>query len=131
MNHITLFGIATLGLALAGFAAVANGDDDSAMPSPPLAAASSEMLAANIRTFQFQPNVIELHAGATVTWTNQDSIEHTITSGTPEAPDGAFASQPFGKGKSFSATFDKPGEYAYFCSRHKSMHGTVKVLPAE
>jgi plastocyanin len=116
MNHIPLFGIATLGLALAGFAA---------------GAFASESLAADIKTFQFQPKAIEVHAGATVTWTNQDNIDHTVTSGTPESPDGAFASASFGKGKSFTATFERPGEYAYFCSKHKSMHGTVKVLPAE
>jgi plastocyanin len=115
MTHTTLFGLATLALAFAGFAAGALAGDG---------------VAADIKTFQFQPKVIEVHAGATVTWTNQDYIEHTITSGTPDAPDGSFASEPFGKGKSFTTTFAKPGEYTYFCSRHKSMHGTVKVLPA-
>jgi len=115
MNHVTLFGIAALAQALAGFAA---------------GAVAGDTVAADIKTFQFQPKVIEVHAGATVTWTNQDNIEHTITSGTPDAPDGAFASDPFGKGKSFTTTFDKPGEYSYFCSKHKSMHATVKVLPA-
>jgi plastocyanin len=112
MNHTTFFGLATLTVALAGFAA---------------GALAAEGMVADVKTFQFQPKVIEVHAGATVTWTNRDNIEHTITSGTP---DGSFASEPFGKGKSFTATFDKPGEYTYFCSRHKSMHGTVKVLPA-
>ena len=115
MNHISFFGLAALAVALAGFAA---------------GAFAGESVVADIKTFQFQPKVIEVHAGATVTWTNQDNIEHTITSGTPDAPDGAFASDPFGKGKSFTTTFDKPGEYTYFCSKHKSMHGTVKVLPA-
>jgi len=115
MTHTTFFGLATLALALGGFAA---------------GALAGERVAADIKTFQFQPKVIEVHAGATVTWTNQDNIDHTITSGTPEAPDGAFASEPFGKGKSFTTTFDKPGEYSYFCSKHKSMHATVKVLPA-
>ena len=116
MNHISLFGLAILAVALTGFAA---------------GALAGEGAAANIKTFQFQPKVIEVHAGATVTWTNQDNIEHTITSGAPDAPDGSFASEPFGKGKSFTTTFDKPGEYAYFCSKHKSMRGMVKVLPAE
>jgi len=115
MNHISVFGLATLGLALSGAAA---------------GALAGDTLTAEIKVFQFQPKVIEVHAGATVTWTNEDNIEHTVTSGTPAAPDGAFASAPFGKGRSFTATFDKPGEYVYFCSKHKSMHGTVKVLPA-
>lgn len=116
MNHTTVFAIATLALALGGFAT---------------AAMAANPVTADIRTFQFQPKVIEVQAGATVTWTNQDNTDHTITSGPPAAPDGAFASAPFGKGKSFTAAFDKPGEYIYFCSRHKSMHGTVKVLPAQ
>jgi plastocyanin len=116
MNHVTFFGIATLALVFAGVVA---------------RAMAAETLAADIKTFQFKPKVIEVHAGAAVTWTNQDNIEHTVTSGMPETPDGAFFSEPFGKGKSFTATFDKPGEYAYFCSKHRSMHGTVKVLPAE
>ena len=116
MNHTMVFGIATLALALGGLAA---------------AAMASNPVTADIKTFQFQPKVIEVQAGAAVTWTNQDNIEHTITSGTPAAPDGAFDSEPFGKGKSFTATFDRPGEYVYFCSKHKSMHGTVKVLPAQ
>lgn len=116
MNRITCFGVATLAFAVTGFA-----------PD----AIAGDALAAEIKTFQFRPKIIDVHAGATVTWTNRDNIEHTITGGTPEVPDGAFASAPFGKGKSFTATFDKPGEYAYFCSKHKSMHGMVRVLPAE
>jgi plastocyanin len=110
---MSLFGLATLALALSVAGAFAG-----------------EPVTAEIKVFQFQPKVIEVHAGATVTWTNDDNIDHTVTSGTPDAPDGAFASAPFGKGKSFTATFDKPGEYVYFCSKHKSMHGTIKVLPA-
>jgi plastocyanin len=116
MNHTTVFGVATLALALGGVAA---------------GAVAANPVTADIKAFQFQPKAIEVQAGAAVTWTNQDNIDHTITSGTPESPDGTFASAPFGKGKTFTATFDKPGEYAYFCSKHKSMHGTVKVLPAE
>jgi len=116
MNHTTVFGLATLAVALGGLVAHAVAGDSRT---------------AEIRTFQFQPKLIEVHVGAAVTWTNLDNIEHTITSGTPEAPDGAFASAPFGKGKSFTTTFARPGEYAYFCSKHKSMHGIVKVLPAE
>ena len=116
MNHAMLFGVATLALALGGVAA---------------GALAANPVTADIKTFQFQPKVIEVQAGAAVTWTNLDNVDHTVTSGTPASQDGAFASAPFGQGKSFTATFDKPGEYAYFCSKHKSMHGTVKVLPAQ
>jgi plastocyanin len=32
-----------------------------------------------------------------------------------------------GKGQSFSHTFDKAGQYPYFCSPHPNMVGTVVV----
>ncbi len=133
MNDITLFGLATLGLALVGAAASAVASDyeleNSAAISTQIAAAPTE--AATIKTFQFQPKALEVRAGTTVTWTNDDNIEHTVTSGTPEAPVGNFDSGAFGKGKNFSAVFQTPGEYTYFCAKHKSMRGMVKVLPAE
>lgn len=93
--------------------------------------AAAATAAATIKTFQFQPKSIEIRAGTTVTWTNQDNVAHTVTSGTPDAPDADFDSGGLGKGLSFTATFDRPGEYAYFCAKHKSMRGVVKVLPAE
>jgi plastocyanin len=133
MNHITLFGLATLGLAVVAAAANAIACDfeleTSAGISTQVAAAPSE--AASIKTFQFQPNALEVRAGTTVTWTNEDGVDHTVTSGTPEAPVGNFDSGGFGKGQSFSAVFQTPGEYTYFCAKHKSMRGMVKVLPAE
>jgi plastocyanin len=121
MFHITLFSIGTLGLAAAGLAM-----DASALQ---MAAASTE--SAVIKTFQFQPKTLEVRAGATVTWTNEDGVAHTVTSGTPESPSGIFDSGAFGKGQSFSTSFAAPGEYAYFCAKHKSMRGSVKVLPSE
>ncbi|HEY7689615.1 MAG TPA: plastocyanin/azurin family copper-binding protein [Dongiaceae bacterium] len=86
-------------------------------------------VAADIKLFQFQPKAIEVPVGTKVTWTNWDSIGHSVTSGTPEAPDGAFDTGFFKKGESASVTFDKPGEYSFFCARHKNMRGTVKVVP--
>lgn len=84
---------------------------------------------ATIKTFQFQPKLIEIPAGATVTWTNEDNIDHTVTSGTPDSPGADFDSGAFGRGQSFTATFDRPGDYAYFCAKHNSMRAAVRVLP--
>ncbi|HLC42617.1 MAG TPA: plastocyanin/azurin family copper-binding protein [Methylomirabilota bacterium] len=80
-----------------------------------------------IQVFQFQPNPLEVKAGAQVTWTNQDDIEHTVTSGTPERPDGRFNSVLAGKGKTASFTFKEAGMYSYFCNRHQSMRGQINV----
>jgi plastocyanin len=82
---------------------------------------------ATIRVFQFQPGALEVRAGTRVTWTNQDDITHTVTSGAPGSPDGRFDVPLTGKGASGSATFTAPGVYPYFCARHQSMRGEVVV----
>lgn len=82
---------------------------------------------AAIRVFQFQPGALAIRAGARVTWTNEDDITHTVTSGLPGSPDGRFDLQLTGKGTSGSASFSGPGAYPYFCARHQSMRGEVLV----
>lgn len=75
----------------------------------------------------FIPNTITVSAGTTVTWTNDDSAAHTVTSGQDASPDGFFDSGLFMAGKTFSHTFEEPGEYEYFCFVHLWMKGTVIV----
>ena len=90
-----------------------------------------------ISGFRFQPAELTVAAGTTVTWTNDDAILHTVTSGTSVKKDdfGNYEIKPDGrvdgslpdKGKTFSFTFTTPGEYAYFCSRHNNMTAQVVV----
>jgi plastocyanin len=80
-----------------------------------------------IRVFQFLPGAVEVRAGARVTWTNQDDITHTVTSGAPGSPDGRFGVRLAGKGASGTTTFSGPGRHPYFCTRHPSMRGEVVV----
>jgi plastocyanin len=82
---------------------------------------------AAIRVFQFQPGALEVRPGTRVTWSNEDDITHTVTSGLPGSPDGRFDVQLAGKGTRGSATFAAPGSYPYFCGRHPSMRGEVVV----
>ena len=80
-----------------------------------------------IRTFQFRPGHLEVKAGTAVRWTNQDDITHTVTSGTPEARDGRFAQRLDGKGTATTITLKEPGLHPYFCERHPSMRGAIRV----
>ena len=80
-----------------------------------------------IRTFRFRPGHLEIMAGTTVQWTNQDDITHTVTSGTPETRDGRFAQRLSGKGTATTIEFKEPGLYPYFCERHPSMRGDIRV----
>ena len=83
----------------------------------------------------FSPNSIEVTVGQTVVWTNDDSAFHTVTSGTAGAADVGkeFDSGLTGptaltsKGKTFEHTFDRIGDYPYFCTLHPAMVGTVIV----
>lgn len=81
-----------------------------------------------IENFAFNPDGVTVPAGTTVTWTNQDDVPHTVTAGTPDAPDAdLFASGNLGNGDTFSYTFDEAGTFDYFCENHNSMRGTVTV----
>jgi plastocyanin len=81
----------------------------------------------NVQLFQFRPVTIAVSAGTRVTWTNHDDIEHTVTAGAPDKPDGGFDVTLGGEGATASADFSKPGTYTYFCKRHQHMRGEVKV----
>ena len=73
------------------------------------------------------PYHVTVPAGTEVTWSNDDTAAHTVTSGSPGAPDGLFDSSLFMAGGTFSVTLDEAGEYPYFCMVHPWMIGIVTV----
>jgi len=76
----------------------------------------------------FIPSTITVDVGATVTWSNDDTAAHTVTSGSAaDGPDGNFDSSLFMAGATFEATFDTAGTYPYFCMVHPWMAGVVIV----
>jgi len=79
----------------------------------------------------YVPGDLTVEIGTTITWTNQDIAEHTVTSGTTDGSvgsgDGLFDSGLFFAGESYSQTFDEAGVFSYFCSVHPWMSGTVTV----
>jgi amicyanin len=79
----------------------------------------------SIKEYAFTPEVIKVKVGTKVTWTNQDSVGHTVTAdkASAAAPD----SQNLTKGQSYSFTFTKAGTYHYHCAPHPYMKGTVEV----
>jgi len=92
-------------------------------------AGSDASVAVTVKTFAFGPKALQVTAGTTVVWTNQDDIEHTITSGAPDRPDGAFDRTLAAKGATASVRFDTAGTWSYFCTRHSFMRGEIRVLP--
>jgi amicyanin len=78
----------------------------------------------NIINLAFDPTPLTVTVGTTVTWTNNDSVEHTVTSTSGPA---SFDSGRMMKGDTFSFTFDQAGTYDYFCTIHPFMRAQVIV----
>lgn len=76
-----------------------------------------------MENISFQPDEMNVAAGTTVTWTNEDGVSHTTTS-----EDTAWDSGTLAGGDTFSFTFEEPGTYAYFCEIHPGqMRATITV----
>lgn len=90
-------------------------------------------IVANSGSNSYSPNPIEIKAGETVLWVNDDSSRHTATSrdGGTERVEDTFDSGILRNGNSFSFTFEEEGEYHYFCLLHPRMVGTVIVTAGD
>jgi plastocyanin len=75
-----------------------------------------------IMNFAFSPATLTVKAGTKVTWTNKDTVTHTVT-----ADQGAFNSGLLSPGNSFSFTFTQAGTFSYHCNIHHSMTATIVV----
>ena len=73
-------------------------------------------------SYKFEPKVIQVTAGTTVTWTNNDHFTHSVEmDGEPD--------HKIEPGETVELTFDTPGEYKYVCTLHPhDMSGTVIVV---
>lgn len=77
----------------------------------------------------YLPYEINVAIGATVSWSNDDSAAHTVTSGTVTAGiTDVFDSSLFMAGSVYEFTFDEAGTYDYFCMVHPWMTGIVNVI---
>jgi plastocyanin len=97
-------------------------------PSPtpaPAGASTTVTIPANARTLgtgAYVPNPATVSQGTSVTWSNTDSTTHDMV-----ADNGAFDSGRVGPNGAYSFTFTQRGTYAYHCSIHPSMTGTIVV----
>lgn len=76
-----------------------------------------------VKSYKFEPAVIEISAGSEVTWTNEDDFPHNVhfLTGSDETHDLPI-------GDSTSVTFDQSGDFYYECSIHpQQMRGKVTV----
>lgn len=77
-----------------------------------------------MESIEFNPPNITIEVGSTVTWTNEDPVEHTTTADNGEWDSGLMA-----QGDTFNHTFEEAGTFTYHCIPHQSqgMTGTIIV----
>jgi plastocyanin len=110
--------------AAAGGAPHAGAGAASAAGSTAIAGATpGDSATVTVSQMRFGPGRVVVKKGATVTWSFEDGMPHTVT-----AVDGSFDSGRLAGGGRFSHTFDQPGTFVYYCTLHPSMRGEVVVV---
>ncbi|MBU6484330.1 MAG: cupredoxin family copper-binding protein [Betaproteobacteria bacterium] len=105
-------------LAAAGAAAVVAGFAGRRARAAPAAATVHTV---RIDAFAFQPPVVTVDLGDTIRWRNDDPVPHTVTA------KGGFDSGAIAAGGTWSYTATQRGRFAYICSFHPTMKGTLIV----
>jgi plastocyanin len=130
MKKLLVLLIACLALTIAA----CGGDDDgdggggSAAPTAPTdttAPAQGGAVTVDIPEITFDPADVTVKVGDTVTWTNSDDIQHTVTK--VGGPGAQFDSGNLDPGDEFEQTFDKKGLIKYVCTIHANQEGTITV----
>jgi plastocyanin len=122
--------------ALAGFAGCGDDDSDDTSAAPPAntpaesapaegapAEAEAAPGAVAMKGIRFLPGDITVKVGDTITWTNEDPVDHDAV----DEEGGKFKSELFGKGETFEYTAEEAGTINYVCTVHPGMDGTITV----
>ena len=84
--------------------------------------ARDAVVRAAMKQLVFTPRRIEIAAGTTVAWRNDDPLPHTVT-----ADDGRWTSGIIEPGATWRRRFDRPGTYSFHCDPHPFMKGVIVV----
>lgn len=118
--------LAMLALAACGSSADTSSDGSATTSPGPTSAATNRPAAiattVGINSFAFSADTVTVAAGTTVTWTNEQDVEHTAT-----ADDDSFDSGNMAAGDTFEHAFNAIGTFTYLCSIHPYMTGTIVV----
>jgi plastocyanin len=76
-----------------------------------------------MKDIKFNPALVRIKSGQTVTWTNDDTVGHDVTADSFKSG----SAGGIGGGQTFKHTFTKPGTFTYVCTVHPGMKGAVVV----
>lgn len=116
---VALSTILFLGASCTSSTNTSSSSPNTSSTTPVVTPSSSEVVISNN---SFGPQEITISRGATVKWTNNDAVAHTVTS-----DNGKFESGQITQGKTFQFTFNDTGTFTYHCSVHPSMTGKIIV----
>ncbi len=82
-----------------------------------------------IRNNTYRPDSIEVVVGTVVTWTNVDTVVHSVVFPHVETSQNVVReSGPLSRGESFTYEFASRGTFEYYCQEHPAMLGIVTVV---
>ena len=124
-------------LALALIAAGCGGDDNKSSdsgggstkakaPAEPKAG-GGKAGAVSLKNIQFSPKKLSVAAGTTVTWTNDDSVNHDVTKTGGPGPKFSSGSGSMAQGDTYKQKLTTPGTIDYVCTVHPGMAGKITV----
>jgi plastocyanin len=126
MRRILLALCAVVALAAAGCGGSNSSSTSSGSSSGASTAAASSSgggVAIKMQNIAFDPKAVTVKVGQKVTWTNEDTVDHNVTSQSGET----IKSDNFGKGGTFSFTPKTAGKISYVCTLHPGMTATLTV----
>lgn len=88
----------------------------------PHAASDGDVHMVTIEAMRFSPPALEVRAGDTVVWKNNDPFPHTVT-----ASDGSFDSGSIDSGSAWQYTAKAAGTHPYVCTLHPTMKAVLIV----
>src|SRR5512138_3869050 len=88
-------------------------------------APSAPVTAISIKGGKYHPKNADVKIGTTLTWTNNDTVQQSVTSDAP----GVFDSGLLAPGATWKYTFDKAGVFPYHSTGKEGMYGSVTVTP--
>jgi len=120
---VAVIAVAVLAAGCGG-SSKSSGASSSSGAAAPAAASGGAKESVTIASFAYKPTPVTVKVGAQVTFTNQDSAEHTATADSGSALETGTLKQ----GQSKAVTLSQAGTIAYHCAFHAFMHGTITVV---
>jgi plastocyanin len=127
-----LCSILALALVVAGCGSSNKSGDSGGSAKPQKKAAGgggggAKNVAVSLKNIQFNPKTVSVAKGTTVTWTNDDSVNHDVTKTGGPGPKFSSGSGNMAQGDTYKQKLTTPGTIDYVCTVHPGMAGKITV----